>query len=66
MNAPQRGHHEHIEHRCIAIDGAMLAASQSQSPVVDQPHDGDSDDVGATAAKAAPPPGTGQLVDKSA
>ena len=36
---------------------AMLAASQSQSPVVDQPHDGDSDDVGATAAKAAPPPG---------
>ena len=45
---------------------AMLAASQSQSQVVDQPHDGDSDDVGAAPTKAAPAPGTGQLVDKTA
>jgi hypothetical protein len=45
---------------------AMLAASQFQSQIVDQPHDGDSDDVGAAPAKAAPAPGTGQLVDKTA
>jgi hypothetical protein len=45
---------------------AMLAASQSQSQTVDQPNDGDSDDVGGAQVKAAPAPGTGQLVDKTA
>jgi len=45
---------------------AMLAASQSQSQAVDQPNDGDSDDVGAAPVQAAPAPGTGQLVDKTA
>ena len=44
---------------------AMLAATQSQGQVAHHPHDGDSDDVGA-AAKSAPAPGTGQLVDKTA
>jgi hypothetical protein len=45
---------------------AVLAASQSQSQVVDQPHDGDSDDAGAAPVQATPAPGTGQLVDKTA
>jgi len=45
---------------------AMLAASQTQGQVADQPHDGDSDDVGAAPVKSAPAPGTGQLVDKTA
>jgi hypothetical protein len=45
---------------------AMLATGQSQSQVADQPHDGDSDDAVAASVKAAPAPGTGQLVDKTA
>ena len=46
---------------------AALAASQStQSQVPDLPHDGDADDVAPATVQAAPAPGTGQVVDKTA
>ena len=46
---------------------SALAASQAKAP--DMPNDGDSDDLGAAAAQAvqaAPAPGTGAVVDKTA
>lgn len=43
---------------------SMIAASQSK--VADTPHDGDGDDVAAAPVQAAPAPGTGQAIDKTA
>ncbi len=43
---------------------SMIAASQSKA--ADTPRDGDGDDVAATPVQAAPAPGTGQAVDKTA
>lgn len=43
---------------------SMIAASQSKA--ADAPHDGDGDDVVAAPVQAAPAPGTGQTVNKTA
>ena len=43
---------------------SMIAASQSKA--ADTPHDGDGDDVAAAPVQAAPAPGTGQAIDKTA
>ena len=52
----------------VSAVGAGQSAPISQPSVkVDSPHDGDSDDMPAQApAQAAPAPGTGTLVDKTA
>ena len=43
---------------------AQVAAAQPKA--IDPPHDGDGDDAAAAPVQAAPAPGTGQAVNKTA
>ncbi len=48
-----------------AVGSGSVAPPPQPAPKVDQPHDGDSDDV-KPPVQAAPAPGTGKAVDKTA
>jgi hypothetical protein len=50
----------------IGPSNPALQAPASKPQVADAPNDGDGDDAAAAPVQAAPSPGTGQTVDKTA